>query len=344
MIYILTALYAEARPIIERYSFQKIETPKPLCMYEAPEHDMRLIVTGVGPVQAAAAIGALGAWREIATKSSDSGEKSCDETVTGNGIDVTKDAPNTRDCLINIGLCAGKKIGKMYLANKIVNVDSGRTFYPDMVVRSGLSETTVMTVSRIVRADPFCEDVSRDTRIDVREEKMESVMGKMESVTWRTGSRFAKQGKESFVTDLLLYDTEAAAIYEAGSSFFGPHQMSFLKIVSDSGCDHRMEKSDVSSLITENLPQIDTWIEAQNKAVIRTKHRMNQAKKLSEDLHCSVTMQHELNQLLKYAYLIELDIEIWIATEYKKGNLPCKDRRAGKKFLENLKNTLQTWA
>lgn len=32
-----------------------------------------------------------------------------------------------------------------------------------------------------------------------------------------------------------LYDMEAAAVYQAGAYYFGPHQMTFLKVVTDHG-------------------------------------------------------------------------------------------------------------
>ena len=36
---------------------------------------------------------------------------------------------------------------------------------------------------------------------------------------------------------VVLHDMEGAAIYQAGSYWLGPHQMSFIKVISDHGTD-----------------------------------------------------------------------------------------------------------
>ena len=49
-----------------------------------------------------------------------------------------------------------------------------------------------------------------------------------------------------------LYDMEAAAIYQAGVHFFGPHQMIFLKVVSDRGDVKDVSKEQAAYLVEKN--------------------------------------------------------------------------------------------
>ncbi len=59
---------------------------------------------------------------------------------------------------------------------------------------------------------------------------------------------------------------------------------------------------------------------------------------VADDLCCSETMRFELKQCLKYASLCGVDVEGILRSMYENGDLPCPDRRAGKKRLLELKN------
>ncbi len=61
----------------------------------------------------------------------------------------------------------------------------------------------------------------------------------------------------------VVYDMEAAAVYQAGIRFLGPHQMSFLKIVSDRGQAGGMplpSPEEIRALIEEQLDRIQKYM------------------------------------------------------------------------------------
>ena len=60
-------------------------------------------------------------------------------------IELTAD-----DFVLNVGICAGACVGKGYLINQVISLDSGRRFYPDILFESGAEEMPVSTSSKIV--------------------------------------------------------------------------------------------------------------------------------------------------------------------------------------------------
>ena len=54
------------------------------------------------------------------------------------------------DYVLNIGICAGKDIGKGYLINQVISDVTGRRFYPDILFESGASEMSITTTSEVV--------------------------------------------------------------------------------------------------------------------------------------------------------------------------------------------------
>lgn len=54
------------------------------------------------------------------------------------------------DYVLNVGICAGKDIGKGYLINQVISDVTGRRFYPDILFESGAPETSITTSSEVV--------------------------------------------------------------------------------------------------------------------------------------------------------------------------------------------------
>ena len=384
MIYLFTALFAEAAPIIEHYSLKRNKKENRIELYEreiavqsaksvvkvvmcqdaektvktvtcqdtdetakkkAKEQvPLRLVITGVGVVAAARAVG-----------------------VCAGLFGFSKN-----DCILNIGTAASTlPRGTALIGNKLVCRTNGRTFYPDMLMRlpQNAVEGTIYTTGKVVcEGQLVCEEQS-------------------------------------------AYDMEAAAIYEAASAFLGPHQLSFLKIISDAGersdraqtdrkqtdCEqidveqndkNRIDVKQIQELIENKMEVISTWIEAQ-KEILQSDEMASQkenelqerkrtqnlnriqgitgnqeknenqekndnqekngyhkikptdkkifARKLGEDLHCSVTMQLELEQLLHFAAISGIDTETTVRDFYENGALPARDKRNGKKILDEIR-------
>lgn len=119
MIYIFTALYCEAQPIINRLDMVP-DGGYPFGGFVDDKKGIRLIITGVGKTNAAAAVAYCCARY---------------------GVDAG-------DFIINIGTCAGSRNREgAYLINKVTDDDTKRDYYPDMLYATGLRESAVTTVS-----------------------------------------------------------------------------------------------------------------------------------------------------------------------------------------------------
>ena len=186
MIYYAMALYPEARTFIRQMGLKKCVEETHMQIFE--NENTSLILTGVGEVQAAAAVSYLFARRP----------------------------PLEQDLLINVGICgsAQQPQGTCYLCNKIVQQTTGRTFYPDILLRHPFEEATLTTCPTVIK------DGARET---------------------------------------ALLDMEAAGIYQAGQMFLQPHQMTFLKIVSDAADGSRLSKQQVEQLVERHASVIIAW-------------------------------------------------------------------------------------
>lgn len=114
MIYLITALDAEARPLIEHYRLKRIhDLPYPVYVGES----VMLLVMGMGKTNALMALSALLGYR----------------------------IPQQSDLLINIGICAAPKsytIGDILIAHQIRDAD--RRYYPDILYSHPWHETSLI--------------------------------------------------------------------------------------------------------------------------------------------------------------------------------------------------------
>lgn len=60
-------------------------------------------------------------------------------------IELTPD-----DYVLNVGISAGKDIGKGYLINQVISNVTGRRFYPDILFESGAEEMSITTSDKVV--------------------------------------------------------------------------------------------------------------------------------------------------------------------------------------------------
>lgn len=116
MIYLITALDAEARPLCEYYRLKR-DTSLPYTLYRNEE--IVLVVSGMGRTNALMAVSALLGWR----------------------------VPEVTDILINIGICGAPStyaIGEVLLIHQIL--DGDRRYYPDILYPHRLRETSMRCV------------------------------------------------------------------------------------------------------------------------------------------------------------------------------------------------------
>jgi hypothetical protein len=300
MVTVFCALYCEAEGIISHYQLHKDNSNPRFQVFEDLDRTIRVVITGVGAIAAAMAVGS-----------------------TAERYFIGKE-----DMLLNFGVCAGINVpcGDLYLCSKLTELETGRTFYPDMLYRHPFGEAALVTGRNIWMGS-----------------------GEAEAAT--------------------LYDMEAAAIYQAASYYVGPHRMQFLKLVSDNGTgneantdsnaeigvciagqEHNTRVSPSSptairQLIQAHEPEIFVYID---QLIALTEQETEKTKSVSEnddpwferlcaDLHCSKVMGDELRQQLYYQELSGNRYEKILQGMYEEGLLPCKDKREGKKCLEELK-------
>ena len=305
MIHIFTALYPEAKPLIQALSLKKRATQTHYQQFLSEEGDLSLTITGVGPLQAAAVTASV----------------------------LTDYDAGAQDQLLSLGTAARLTTcpASMYHVNKITEAATMRDFYPDMLLNTGLPEASLIT-----------------------------------------GAKLYTKQESGYAAD--LYDMEAAAIYQAASMFLGPHQMNFLRIVTDDGLtQEEMETGMTMRTVTnaasgtESKPavgteasaprslaahvtdcveqQVDTIVTVVDKLralmaaeaaghQVLTENEQQLVDKLIADAHFSKVMADECVQLIRYAALSELDWQQPIAALYAEGIVPTRDKRAGKIILE----------
>lgn len=136
MIYVVTALYQEAHGFIRELELKKNTAYAPFEVFDNENAGIRLVVTGVGEIAAAAATAAV----------------------------CARDGADAADFLVNIGCCAAggcepadrdmdsgygaahaAQTGDLYVCHKITEQATGKTFYPDILYRHPWKERELVT-------------------------------------------------------------------------------------------------------------------------------------------------------------------------------------------------------
>lgn len=307
MIYLFTAAYCEAAPLIGRYRMKKDARQVRFQVFDSEEEGVRLVITGSGMLAAAAALASV-------------------FTAYGAGRD---------DFYLNIGICAGSagEAGKMFLCSKITDGTTGRTFYPDLLYRHPFAEAQVQTEAVPVTG----EQIMRRERLDE-----DFGFGEPEPSGEVSGGERKNRRQE----EILLYDMEAAALYQAGSYFFGPHQAGFLKVVSDAGREQPVSPKKASALIESHAGPVAEYI-ARLLAAGRFECRRGAVKeedeeflRLSQEFCCTRAMSESLARLTGYCGLAGIDYAGVARSMREEGYLPCGNKREGSVCLEEFKRRL----
>lgn len=273
MIYIFSAFYAEAKNIIDHYGLKKEKSPEMVRFDVFANESIRLVITGIGEINAAAAVSNIGGAYGI--------------------------SPD--DEILNVGCGAGFSsdicLGSIFLGNKLTEPMTGRTFYPDMLMKANFRECEIVTVARVLNEG----------------------------------------------CDSVVYDMEAAAVYQAAAFFVGPHRMHFIKLVSDAG--ERIDQSKITELFALQEDKICGYIDrllsaCADKAPMGDTQSFWNMDRLICDMRCSKVMGDQLAQLIKYCRLSGIDYKAVLDEYYTNGLLPCESKREGKKCLFELKQRL----
>ncbi len=119
MIHFVTALHCEAKPIIKHYNLIRDIHSAKFEIYKSDEAS--LIISGTGMFKSAVAAAHL--------------------------FSVSPDTKNS--IAVNIGICGSSNAhyekGKLFVINKIINHSLKKSYYPDIIIKHGLSENSLET-------------------------------------------------------------------------------------------------------------------------------------------------------------------------------------------------------
>ena len=140
MITFITALYPEAKGLIKQLNLKKQSSETLYQLFEGEE--IRLLVTGTGMISAA----------------------------TATASHFTRYPASGTDIVINIGVAGyapgdygTANIGDLFLAAKLTEAATGRTFYPDLLYRHSFSVLPLLTVPVVCEhGDPVCHSLPSD--------------------------------------------------------------------------------------------------------------------------------------------------------------------------------------
>ncbi len=273
MLYIVTAMYAEAAPFIKHYNLKRDKLMKRHELYSSEQGEILLLITKPGKIAAAMAVTEM----------------------------LVTNEPSKEDFLVNIGVCGSCKDQAdnlhtspnftspsnsveattsdtpIFICNDILDHDTGKHYYPDMLFKHPFTEAGIETCSVVIN--------------------------------------------DSALVTMPLVDMEASAIYQAASSFFPPHRMSFLKTPSDNLETSQVTKENVTGVIEANLEVICEWLKSiadssdnttlkPDSSDCNTTHKpdFTQAEQalfddITNKLNLSVTMKEQLRQLFIYRKL-----------------------------------------
>ena len=217
------------------------------------------------------------------------------------------------DFLLSTGSAAslhGISNSTVVLIHRIHDLSSGRDYYPDLTVTSLSQEASIITGGKVLSregADLTVSAVEVLQHADIKNEP-------------------------------LLYDMESAAVFHAGSLFLSPHQMRFLRVVTDEG----------ETITKEMLEQHCAALVPVVKEEIRLFRTLSSHRSLpqfditalAQDLRCSVTMTNRLRQTLLYCTLEGIDWNWTVSSYYETGRLPAGTREAGKRLLQEIEHEL----
>ena len=303
MIYVVTALYQEAHGFIRELELKKNTAYAPFEVFDNESAGIRLVVTGVGEIAAAAVVAAV----------------------------CAQDGADAADFLINIGCCAAAnagadsgcetvdsgmdsgsgaahaaQIGDLYVCHKITEQATGKTFYPDILYRHPWKERELVTGMQ-----PLQRAAAHGALYD-----MEA------AAVYQAGIRF-------FSPDRMLFLKVVSDFGIAGQERMTAEALTGLL---------EQYVKEVAAFLTNLREAADEEETLRNDGILQEDETV--LERLFAALHCSQTMRASARQYITYAALTGYDWKAELKEWYARGLLPCKDRREGKVRLEELKQVL----
>ena len=302
MIYVVTALYQEAHGFIRELELKKNTAYAPFEVFDNESAGIRLVVTGVGEIAAAAAVAAVCA-RDGADAADFLINIGC--CAAAEGADSCCE-PADRDMDSGYGEANAAQIGDLYVCHKITEQATGKTFYPDILYRHPWRERELVTGMQ-----PLQRAAAHGALYD-----MEA------AAVYQAGIRF-------FSPDRMLFLKVVSDFGIAGQERMTAEALTGLL---------EQHVKEVAAFLTNLREAADEEETLRNDGILQEDEAV--LERLFAALHCSQTMRASARQYITYAALTGYDWKAELEEWYARGLLPCKDRREGKVRLEELKQVL----
>ena len=282
MIYVVTALYQEAHGFIRELELKKNTAYAPFEVFDNESAGIRLVVTGVGEIAAAAATAAV----------------------------CARDGADAADFLINIGCCAAAnagadsgcetvdsgmdsgygaahaaQIGDLYVCHKITEQATGKTFYPDILYRHPWKERELVTGMQ-----PLQRAAAHGALYD-----MEA------AAVYQVGIRF-------FSPDRMLFLKVVSDFGIAGQERMTAEALTGLL---------EQYVKEVAAFLTNLREAADEEETLRNDGILQEDETV--LERLFAALHCSQTMRASVRQYITYAALTGYDWKAELKEWYARG-------------------------
>lgn len=257
---------------------------------------------------------------------------------------LTAFPPDKHDLLLSVG-CAGcalpETLGKAFLICRITEKASMRTRYPELIYRCPFPEAQVVTLP--------------------------SVCKNMEDIKDMENSMYTDNTPYPIKPLPLLYDMEAAGVYEAAIPYFSCDRLLFIKVVSDAltgllELDNAKRRLRITEYISDITKALADWVGSLICSPCMEKELINEKTTSSpscqpspniknmlgteglmffyqvcEALRLSSASSQQLYQLMLYLTLSKIpymdSMKELLSLPLSK---PCREKKEGLKYLEQL--------
>lgn len=275
---IFSPLYMEAAPWIERFHLKQQPEVHGYACFQNEEENILLVIGGTGKIAMAGAV------------SGTLQNHPCDQLILFSGCAGLK----------------GQKAGDVFLVNKVTDLETGMSYYPDLLYRSYLEEGSLLCGELPLGMHRKGRDVPEPYDAE----------------------------KTARNTDYDLYDMDASGVALMAEKFLGPHQITILKTVTDAG--KQVSRQSYEAFMKEGAEKAFSYVEMLRKMPGKAEEDDADLEEIADEMHCSAVMRAQLKQLDRYAQASEQDMYRIVQEFHEEGLLPCKDREEGKKVLHAL--------
>ena len=227
MLYVVTALYIEAKPLISLFNLKKDNTYTKFQVFS--NENIKLIISGTGKIKSATALTYLISNKDI----------------------------KENEYIINIGFIASlnnnSQLGDIVYISKIQNAYSDTTFYPEIIYKHNFLEGSLTTFDKII--DNKIENIEYIDMEAYGFFQTASIFFKKDKIiVLKIISDILKEN----VKDRILFDFEDDNLFNESYKKIYDFLLKFVNIPTDSRNNFNNNEQDLIKKVLENLKLSDT--------------------------------------------------------------------------------------